>query len=131
MCEVIMARKGHVRVTLIGFDGWHRNIKRGRGVNTVFDRNGNFAMLLEQGYSKMKKKRIVPLDKIPGRYCEEFVELYPPAPVVPVAPVNEVPPAPVPVSKTPDGTPVYCSRCGVTLAPDADFCHKCGSPVQK
>ncbi len=72
-----MVKAGHVRVTLIGLDGWHRNIKRGRGVNSVFDHNGNFSMLLEQGYTKMKKKWIVPLSKILRRYREEFVELYP------------------------------------------------------
>ncbi len=72
-----MVKAGHVRVTLIGLDGWHRNIKRGRDVNLVFDRNGKFSMLLEQVYTKMKKKRIVPFSKIPRRYREEFVELYP------------------------------------------------------
>ncbi len=126
--------RGHIRVTMVGMDAFKKKIKKGKGINTVFDRRGSFAILLVKTGHNIKNRRIVSVDNIPGSYRHEFEEMYPPehpAPAAPVSPTYVVqtnpPPAPVPDHPR----MMFCSLCGAELQDGAGFCSKCGSPQQK
>jgi len=104
-----------------------RKVKLGKGMNVQFDRNGNFAALIERTSSKVRQKKIVPLDKVPGSYRRnEFIDMYTSGPAPAQASVSiqmtnqQVQSAPGPKGQ--------CRYCGTELESEAKFCPTCGAP---
>jgi hypothetical protein len=119
--------RGYVRANIIGLSNTSKKVKLGKGMNVQFDRNGNFAALIERTNSKVRQKKIVPLAKIPGSYRRnEFVDMYsqvqssPPQQII----INQATPQPAqPVIEGPK-----CRYCGATMDIKATFCQTCGAP---
>ena len=105
-----------------------KKVKLGKGMNVQFDKNGNFAALIERTNSKIRQKKIVPLAKRPGSYRRnEFIDMYAGGSAAPqqvisnqvnVQQVQNAPPA---IQK------IKCSYCGAELENEAKFCPNCGA----
>ncbi|HMF30289.1 MAG TPA: zinc ribbon domain-containing protein [Candidatus Lokiarchaeia archaeon] len=123
--------RGFIRVFLEGLDIKKKKIKKGRGLNVTFNRNGNYAVLITKTGNEIKQKKVVPLEKIPGSYKRhEFVDMYPPeqAQLQPqTMTVNIVTQS----EETPvtTGQSKFCANCGASVRSDAKFCESCGSEL--
>lgn len=105
-----------------------KKVKLGKGMNVQFDRNGNFAALIERTNSKVRQKKIVPLAKIPGSYRRnEFIDMYAGGSATP-QPIISTQVNVQQVQNGPAGPKGKCNYCGAELESEARFCPTCGAP---
>jgi len=121
--------RGYAKVFIPGMDPTAEKVRFDENMTIQFNKNGNFAVLIQRSGKSTWRKKYVPLNKIPAGYLRhEFTDMYlqdqQQAQFVAVQQNN---PQPAPQQAQTARPNAICRYCGAPLEDIAKFCPNCGA----